>query len=50
MFSTLIQKKVEYGIMDVMHDHLSRISKNIIYIDKVFVKLTIHENNLLSKL
>jgi hypothetical protein len=50
MFSTLIQKNVEHGIMDVMHDHLSRITKNIIYINQPFVKLIIHENNLQSKL
>lgn len=50
MFSTLIQKKVEYGVMDLMHDHLSRITKNIIYIEKPYVKLVIHENNLQSKI
>jgi hypothetical protein len=49
MFSTLIQKKVDNGIMDVMHDHLSRITRNIIYINKPYVKLVIHDNNLLSR-
>jgi hypothetical protein len=50
MFSTLIQKKVKHGIMDVMHDHLSRLTKNIIYIPKTYVKLGIHNNNTLSKI
>lgn len=49
MFSTLIQKKVEHSIMDFMHDHLSRITRNIIYIENSYVKLVIHENNLLSR-
>jgi hypothetical protein len=50
MFSTLIQKKVTHGIMDVMHDHLVRITKNVVYIPETFVKLVIHGNNSLSKL
>jgi hypothetical protein len=50
MFSTLIQRKVEYGVMDVIHDYLSRITKNIIYIKQPFVKLIIHKHNLYSKL
>lgn len=50
MFSTLVQKDVKSGIMDVMHDHLSRITRNIIYIDKPYVKLVIHNNNILSRL
>jgi hypothetical protein len=50
MFSTLIQKNTKYGIFDVMHDQLSRISKNIIYIKDPYVKLIIHGNNALSKL
>lgn len=49
MFSTLIQKKVDHGIMDFMHDHLSRVTRNIIYIEKPYVKLVIHDNNLQSK-
>ena len=49
MFSTLIQKKVEHGIMDFMHDHLSRVTRNIIYIEKPYVKLVIHDNNLQSR-
>jgi hypothetical protein len=50
MFSTLVQKKVKHGIMDVMHDHLVRITKNVIYIPETFVKLGIHGNNTTSKL
>lgn len=50
MFSTLIQKKTDNGVFDVMHDHLSRISRNIIYIKEPYVKLVIHGNNALSKL
>jgi hypothetical protein len=50
MFSSLIQKNTKHGIFDVMHDHLVRISKNVIYINKPFVKLVIHGNNTLSKL
>ena len=50
MFSTLIQSKTTHGIFDVMHDHLSRISRNIIYIKEPYVKLVIHGNNILSKL
>ena len=50
MFSTLIQNKVNNGIMDVMHDHLTRITKNVIYIKPNYVKLGLHGNNSLSKL
>jgi hypothetical protein len=50
MFSTLIQKKVNCGIMDVMHDHLTRLTKNVIYIPDNYVKLVLHGNNSLSKL
>lgn len=50
MFSTLIQKKVNLGIFDVMHDHLKKISSNIIYVKENYVKLVIHGNNTLSKL
>lgn len=50
MFSTLIQKDVKHGVMDVVHDHLVRITKNIIYIPETFVKLVIHGNNTTSKL
>ncbi len=49
MFSTLIEKKVENGIMDFKHDNLNKITKNIVYVNKPYVKLVIHENNLLSK-
>ena len=50
MFSTLIQKNVKHGIMDIVHDHLSRLTKNVIYIPKGYVKLGIHDNNRTSKL
>lgn len=50
MFSSLYQKNVSRGIMDEMHDHLIRITRNIIYINEPFVKLVIHSNNLHSKL
>jgi hypothetical protein len=50
MFSTLIQNEVKHGIMDVMHDHLKRLSKNVIYINDNYVKLGLHGNNTLSKL
>jgi len=50
MFSTLIQKKVNHGIMDVVHDHLKGITQNIIYIPRGYVKLGIHGNNTISKL
>lgn len=50
MFSTLIQNKTNSGVFDVMHDHLSRITRNIIYIKEPYVKLVIHGNNALSKL
>jgi hypothetical protein len=50
MFTTLIQKKVKHGIMDCMHDHLTRITKNVIYIPENYVKLVIHGNNTISKL
>ena len=50
MFSTLIQNKVNNGIMDVMHDHLTRITKNVIYIKPNYVKLGLHGDNSLSKL
>lgn len=50
MFCTLIQKEVKYGVMDVMHDHLSKLTKNIIYIPDNYVKLCLHGNNSLSKL
>ncbi len=50
MFSTLIEKKVENSVMDFMHDHLSRITRNIIYIKENYVKLGIHGNNTISKL
>jgi hypothetical protein len=50
MFSTLIQKNVKHGIMDIVHDHLSRLTKNVIYIPKGYVKLGIHNNNRISKL
>lgn len=50
MFSTLIQKKVNHGIMDVVHDHLRGITQNIIYIPRGYVKLGIHGNNTISKL
>jgi hypothetical protein len=50
MFSTLIQKKVNSGIMDCVHDHLKGITKNIIYIPRGYVKLGIHGNNTISKL
>lgn len=50
MFSTLIQKNVKNGIMNCMHDHLNKYTKNIIYIPRGYVKLTIHGNNVLSKL
>ena len=50
MFSTLIQKNVKHGIMDVVHDHLRGLTKNIIYIPKCYVKLVIHGNNTISKL
>jgi hypothetical protein len=51
MFSTLIQQKTTSGVFDVMHDQLSRITKNIIYIPaNGDVKLIIHENNIMSKI
>jgi hypothetical protein len=50
MFSTLIQKSVKHGIMDCMHDHLKRLTTNVIYIPRGYVKLGIHGNNTLSKL
>jgi hypothetical protein len=50
MFSTLIQKNVKNGIMNCMHDYLNKYTKNIIYIPRGYVKLTIHGNNVLSKL
>jgi hypothetical protein len=50
MFSTLIQKNVISGVFDVMHDHLKKLSKNVIYIKENYVKLVIHNNNTLSKL
>ena len=50
MFSTLIQKEVKHGIFDVMHDHLKRLTRNIIYIPRGYVKLCIHDNNTISKL
>jgi hypothetical protein len=50
MFSTLIQKSVKNGIMNCMHDYLNKYTKNIIYIPRGYVKLTIHGNNVLSKL
>jgi hypothetical protein len=36
--------------MDIVHDHLSRLTKNVIYIPKGYVKLGIHDNNRISKL
>jgi len=50
MFSTLIQKNVKHGVMDVVHDHLRRFTRNIIYIPRGYVKLGIHGNNTISKL
>jgi len=50
MFSTLIQKKVNHGIMNCVHDKLNSITKNIIYIPMGYVKLGIHGNNTISKL
>ena len=50
MFSSLIQKNTKHGVFDVMHDHLSRLTRNIIYIKDPYVKLVIHGNNALSKL
>ena len=50
MFSTLVEIPVKNGIMDVMHDHLTRITKNVIYIPETYVKLVIHNNNTLSKI
>lgn len=50
MFSTLIQRETKHGVFDVMHDHLIRLSRNIIYIKEPYVKLVIHGNNALSKL
>jgi hypothetical protein len=50
MFSTLYQKNVQDGIFDVMHDHLSRLTRNIFYFKETYVKLVIHSNNLHSKL
>lgn len=50
MFSTLIQNNVKNSVMDVMHDHLSRLTRNIIYIKETYVKLILHGNNTLSKL
>jgi signal peptidase I len=50
MFTTLIQKNVKNGIMNCMHDYLNKYTKNIIYIPRGYVKLTIHGNNVLSKL
>lgn len=51
MFSTLVQRQSTCGVMDVVHDHLYKITKNIIYIPpQNYVKLTIHSNNKLSKL
>jgi hypothetical protein len=50
MFSTLIQKKVKNGVMDVVHDQLHTITNNIIYIPETYVKLVIHGNNTFSKL
>lgn len=50
MFSTLYQKEVKNGIYDVMHDHLRRLSRNVYYVKETFVKLTIHDNNIHSKL
>jgi hypothetical protein len=49
MFSTLIQKKASHSILDVDHDSLHKLTKNIIYIPETYVKLVIH-NNKLSKL
>jgi|688.fasta_scaffold78491_3 hypothetical protein len=50
MFSTLYQEKVVNGIHDVMHDHLRRLTRNILYFNNNYVKLLIHNNNLHSKL
>ena len=51
MFSTLIQKNASVGVFDQVHDLLSRITRNIIYIPAIGdVKLVIHDNNTLSKL
>lgn len=51
MFSTLYQKNVVNGIMDVMHDHLGRrMGGKVFYFGEGYVKLVIHENNQLSKL
>jgi hypothetical protein len=51
MFSTLIQKNVSVGVFDQMHDQLSRLTRNIIYIPaNGDVKLVIHNNNSLSKI
>jgi hypothetical protein len=51
MFSTLIQKNSSVGVFDQMHDQLSRLTRNIIYIPaNGDVKLIIHNNNALSKI
>lgn len=50
MFSSLYQKNVTHGIHDVMHDLLKRLSSNVYYVKETYVKLTIHDNNTLSKL
>lgn len=50
MFSTLVQNDVKNSVMDVMHDHLSRLTRNIIYVKETYVKLVLHGNNTLSKL
>jgi hypothetical protein len=50
MFSTLIQKNVKHGIMDVVHDRLRTLTQNVIYIPDRYVKLVIHGNNTISKL
>lgn len=50
MFSTIYQRNVQNGIFDVMHDQLSRLTRNIFYIKENYVKLVIHSSNLHSKL
>jgi len=51
MFSTLIQKKVNVGVFDQVHDLLRRITSNVIYIPASGdVKLVIHDSNSLSKI
>ena len=50
MFSSLVQKNPKHGVFDVMHDHLPRLTRNMIYIKRGFVKLGIHGNNTTSKI